>query len=245
MHAAWVGSGWGFDRVLDYHVKIMDGSGSQAVTRPDMSLDAWARLHESHGRPFASFNVSNACPGGFAPPFLTGGMIYSSGIGGVQGVEIWGHLDGSVYGDRHPIFGWNQCSPMMGCTPTAPLPMCATTATAPGGRSSARVPEDWPSALSAAVLKCGVAGEVISRVEFASFGVPEGDCHHGFRRNTTCASHPDRTREVVEGLCVGRARCAVPATRDVFGGVPCTGVTLNLAVTVQCKSSMHLAVAAV
>eukprot|EP01045_Picozoa_sp_COSAG04_P024611 COSAG04_NODE_3097_length_3178_cov_4.464761_2_plen_442_part_00 len=90
LHAAWVGQGWGFDRVLDYHVKVMSAGDtlipSQSETEPGVSLDRWAELHNQQKVPYSAFNVSNSCPGpGPGPPgFGSGGMIYSSGIGGIQ-----------------------------------------------------------------------------------------------------------------------------------------------------------------
>lgn len=115
LHAANVGEGTGFDRGLDFHVKIM-AADDPTATRRDVSLDAFALLHESRGVPYHAFNVSNPCPGtGPPPPGPTGHMLYSAGPGGVQGVEFWGALDGTRWA-ADELFTWNGCSPTMSCT---------------------------------------------------------------------------------------------------------------------------------
>lgn len=78
-------------------------------------------------------------------------------------------------------------------------------------------------------LSCG-EDEKITRVLFASFGNPSGQC--GFYREGSC--HAEGSREVVEKLCLGKNGCVVPSDTD-FWGDPCPSTESRwLTVAVQC-----------
>eukprot|EP00051_Salpingoeca_urceolata_P002008 m.46126 g.46126 ORF g.46126 m.46126 type:complete len:903 (-) comp11828_c0_seq1:528-3236(-) len=84
---------------------------------------------------------------------------------------------------------------------------------------------------SALMLSCPF-GSVISRVAFASYGKPSGQCG-GYRQHAQC--HSDSTLEVVRDLCVGESECTVSAADHVFGD-PCPGETKNLRIRVECEA---------
>jgi hypothetical protein len=234
LHEEYVGAGFGFDRVLDYHVKIM-ANGSDGETSPGVAIDHWASMHEAQGMGYHVFNLSNGCPGTRGPPF-SGGMIYSTGIGGIQGIEFWGNFDGSKFdAATHELFGWNDCSPSMGCTYTAPKPMCevagATTV-------SVRVPQDWPTRLSAAEIACPHGAGNITKIKFVSLGLPHGECMDGFTAGS-CSSNAKLSLAAASKLCVSRASCSVPADERVFpfdAGSPCAAndTVLELAISAEC-----------
>ena len=86
------------------------------------------------------------------------------------------------------------------------------------------------------------AGQVISSIDFASFGSPTGSCSAGFHPSTTCESN--HTMAVVKSLCAGKAKCAVPASCQTFHeqkspakGAFCWDVVKRLAVKVSCKKA--------
>eukprot|EP01046_Picozoa_sp_COSAG06_P023084 COSAG06_NODE_1818_length_8294_cov_40.638560_5_plen_735_part_00 len=93
------------------------------------------------------------------------------------------------------------------------------------------------------------AGEVISSIDFASFGSPTGSCATGFKDSSTCNSA--HTMEVVKGLCAGKAKCTVPASCSTFHeqkspqkGAFCWDVVKHLAVKVSCKKKSSAEVTA-
>ena len=57
LHAAWIGQGFGYDRLLDYHLKMNDVVAPTSTTG-NASLDAWAIAHEAHGVAYHPFNLS-------------------------------------------------------------------------------------------------------------------------------------------------------------------------------------------
>ena len=80
------------------------------------------------------------------------------------------------------------------------------------------------------------AGKTIDKIAFASWGTPTGDCASGFKIDPEC-NDPD-TVSIVSKLCLGKAECAVLASRDEFGrkkGGPCHGTPKWLAVEVECE----------
>ncbi|WP_437837466.1 CAP domain-containing protein [Sorangium sp. So ce1153] len=74
------------------------------------------------------------------------------------------------------------------------------------------------------------AGEVITAIEFASYGRPRGTCG-GFRTTTTC--NASTSKSVVERACVGQSSCTVLANNATFGD-PCRGTTKRLYVQAAC-----------
>ena len=84
-------------------------------------------------------------------------------------------------------------------------------------------------------LTVGCSDGVISKVVFASFGMPIGSCDHGFQKTSSCDA--PSSQSVVEKACLGKTFCSVPVSIDVFGD-PCFGHPKSLAVEVSCKSMM-------
>ncbi|OQR88237.1 hypothetical protein ACHHYP_07033 [Achlya hypogyna] len=68
-------------------------------------------------------------------------------------------------------------------------------------------------------------GFIISSVDFASYGVPNG------YSNGWC--HTSSSQDIVSKLCVGQASCSVPAVNGIFND-PCVGTFKALAAKVTC-----------
>lgn len=84
-----------------------------------------------------------------------------------------------------------------------------------------------------AALRCP-DNEVITGVEFASFGAPSGSCESTLQQNSTC--HSPLSIHVVKELCVGRQECFIGSFLRVFGE-PCINVVKKLSVKVSCGPS--------
>ena len=71
---------------------------------------------------------------------------------------------------------------------------------------------------SEVVFDCG--GELISAVQFGSFGTPRGSCETGeeFERMASC--HAPLTLALLEERCLGQSTCIFAVTADAFGGAP-------------------------
>lgn len=91
------------------------------------------------------------------------------------------------------------------------------------GATCAKVAEN-----QTATLSCP-SGQVVSSVDFASYGNPRGSC--GSYSIRTCNAATSKT--IVQNLCLGKASCKVPASNGTFGD-PCSGVSKSLAVQVKC-----------
>jgi len=72
-------------------------------------------------------------------------------------------------------------------------------------------------------------GQIITSVDFASYGTPTGTC--GAFATGDCSTASSET--LVQSLCVGQSSCVVQAGNGTFGD-PCNGVTKSLAVQVSC-----------
>ncbi|KAL6317789.1 hypothetical protein AAG906_030543 [Vitis piasezkii] len=70
----------------------------------------------------------------------------------------------------------------------------------------------------------------ISRILFASFGTPSGDC----QSYAVGSCHSSNSRSNVEKACLGKGMCSVPLSYKRFGGDPCPGTPKALLVDVQC-----------
>ena len=81
-------------------------------------------------------------------------------------------------------------------------------------------------------LSCAKRKGVINKVEFAAFGTPQGTCT-AYTPNPACAS--PNASAIVEGLCLGKQNCTVPASTALFGS-PCNGsaASYRLALQVSC-----------
>jgi hypothetical protein len=77
------------------------------------------------------------------------------------------------------------------------------------------------------------AGEVISGVDFASYGTPQGACG-GFSKGSCDAAN---SSQVLTSACVGKASCVVQADNATFGDA-CSGTYKNLDVQVRCVPGM-------
>ncbi|KAL7201941.1 hypothetical protein ACSBR1_033602 [Camellia fascicularis] len=78
-------------------------------------------------------------------------------------------------------------------------------------------------------LECPFPNQVISSINFASFGTPRGTCgsfSHGQCSSTTALS-------IVQKACIGSKSCSIGVSIDTFGD-PCVGMTKSLAVEASC-----------
>ncbi|KAK4481313.1 hypothetical protein RD792_012198 [Penstemon davidsonii] len=71
----------------------------------------------------------------------------------------------------------------------------------------------------------------ISKVLFASFGSPLGNCQN----YASGSCHSSNSTAVVEKACLGKRLCTVPHSYKKFGGDPCPGIQKSLLVEVQCQ----------
>ncbi|GLT47141.1 hypothetical protein SLA2020_208550 [Shorea laevis] len=76
-------------------------------------------------------------------------------------------------------------------------------------------------------------GRNISRILFASFGTPSGDCQSYYASNTNC--HSPNSLAIVEKACVGKSMCSIPVWSKKFGGDPCPGMPKSLLVDAECR----------
>ncbi|GAV71938.1 Glyco_hydro_35 domain-containing protein/Gal_Lectin domain-containing protein/BetaGal_dom4_5 domain-containing protein, partial [Cephalotus follicularis] len=74
------------------------------------------------------------------------------------------------------------------------------------------------------------SGRNISRVIFASFGNPVGDC--GSYAIGSC--HSSNSEAIVEKACVGKKSCSIAYSNQYYGGDPCPGILKALLVDVEC-----------
>ncbi|KAH9691284.1 Beta-galactosidase 16 [Citrus sinensis] len=79
-------------------------------------------------------------------------------------------------------------------------------------------------------LSCPL-GKKISKIVFASFGNPDGDCE----RYAGGSCHSSHSQGVVERACIGKSRCSIPLLSRYFGGDPCPGIHKALLVDAQCR----------
>lgn len=80
-----------------------------------------------------------------------------------------------------------------------------------------------------ASLQCPT-GTTISRIEFASYGLPTGSCETGFAQ---ASCHAASSKSKVEAACLGKSSCTVAASNGVFGD-PCSGKAKRLAIVYTC-----------
>jgi galactose binding lectin-like protein len=67
------------------------------------------------------------------------------------------------------------------------------------------------------------SGEVITRIDFASYGTPGGFCSSYFAGSCDAAT----SRAIVEDECLGKTTCSVVASNNIFGD-PCGGAGKRL-----------------
>uniref|UniRef100_A0A6M2ELT5 Beta-galactosidase n=1 Tax=Populus davidiana TaxID=266767 RepID=A0A6M2ELT5_9ROSI len=83
-------------------------------------------------------------------------------------------------------------------------------------------------------LKCQ-NGHIMSSIEFASYGTPNGSCQKFSRGNC----HASNSSSVVTEACQGKNKCDIAISNAVFGD-PCRGVIKTLAVEARCISSSNI-----
>ncbi|TYH65958.1 hypothetical protein ES332_D06G091000v1 [Gossypium tomentosum] len=74
-------------------------------------------------------------------------------------------------------------------------------------------------------------GQKISKINFASYGMPEGSC--GNFREGSCHAH--KSYGAFQKNCIGKQSCSVTVAPEVFGGDPCPGSRKKLSVEAACK----------
>ncbi|OQS03620.1 hypothetical protein THRCLA_04058 [Thraustotheca clavata] len=79
-------------------------------------------------------------------------------------------------------------------------------------------------------LDCGNPALQITRIIFASYGMPEGN---GLRAKTGWCN-AGSSREVVRKACVGQSSCKIDAINEVFGD-PCVGTVKHLTIAAECS----------
>ena len=84
-------------------------------------------------------------------------------------------------------------------------------------------------------IVCPNRGDTITKINFASYGTPTGDCKSGFKQDSSCNSNSSVS--VVEKACIGKHSCAVSADSTTFGGDPCFDTLKKLAVSAECSGS--------
>uniref|UniRef100_A0A0A9EQS0 beta-galactosidase n=1 Tax=Arundo donax TaxID=35708 RepID=A0A0A9EQS0_ARUDO len=73
-------------------------------------------------------------------------------------------------------------------------------------------------------------GHTISKITFASYGTPSGGCQNF----SLGMCHASGTLDLVTQACIGKSKCAISVTNDVFGD-PCPRVVKDLAVEAECS----------
>ncbi|XP_060198278.1 beta-galactosidase 16-like [Lycium barbarum] len=71
----------------------------------------------------------------------------------------------------------------------------------------------------------------ISKILFASFGNPSGNCDD----YATGLCHSSNSKAIVEKACLGKRKCTIAHSYKKFGGDPCPGLPKSLLVDVQCE----------
>ncbi|KAJ8541882.1 hypothetical protein K7X08_016748 [Anisodus acutangulus] len=74
-------------------------------------------------------------------------------------------------------------------------------------------------------------GQKISKIQFASYGVPQGTCGNFLKG--TCHAH--KSYDSFEKNCIGERSCSVNVVPEVFGGDPCPNTSKKLSVEATCS----------
>jgi len=89
------------------------------------------------------------------------------------------------------------------------------------------------------MLSC--PGKTISKINFAHYGTPTGNCQVGFQPKPSC--DVDVTA-IVEKACAGKEYCVVGCTGALCSGTnvsdPCSGTVKRLAASVSCSGSSEV-----
>ncbi|KAK1384445.1 Beta-galactosidase [Heracleum sosnowskyi] len=84
-------------------------------------------------------------------------------------------------------------------------------------------------------LRCP-SKKIISRILFASFGTPSGNCE----KYSVGRCHSSNSKAIVERACVGKRECTVALSYKQFQGDPCPGTPKDLMIEAQCHSHEDL-----
>ena len=114
--------------------------------------------------------------------------------------------------------------------PSPPIPSGVTTCAQVW---EADTPLHHHNSSGVVALNCG-AGNSISSVLSADFGLPSGSCATGFKSNSSCHSDRASTVAAVERACLHKQFCFLEASRTQFGD-SCAGECKQLAVQVECS----------
>ncbi|KAK4352651.1 hypothetical protein RND71_028169 [Anisodus tanguticus] len=71
----------------------------------------------------------------------------------------------------------------------------------------------------------------ISKILFASFGNPSGNCDE----YATGLCHSNNSKAIAEKACLGKRKCTIAHSYKKFGGDPCPGLPKSLLVDAQCE----------
>ncbi|KAK6939901.1 D-galactoside/L-rhamnose binding SUEL lectin domain, partial [Dillenia turbinata] len=71
--------------------------------------------------------------------------------------------------------------------------------------------------------------KIISRIRFASYGSPSGDCEE----YAVGSCHSSNSRSIVEKACLGKRFCSIAQSSQYFGGDPCPGLHKSLLVDAE------------
>lgn len=72
----------------------------------------------------------------------------------------------------------------------------------------------------------------ISRISFASYGTPLGNCRNSMAVGTC---HSQNSKAVVEEACLGKMKCSIPVSDRQFSGDPCPAKAKSLMVVAECR----------
>ncbi|KAJ6877823.1 beta-galactosidase 16 [Populus alba x Populus x berolinensis] len=72
----------------------------------------------------------------------------------------------------------------------------------------------------------------ISRISFASYGTPLGNCRNSMAVGTC---HSQNSKAVVEEACLGKMKCSIPVSVRQFSGDPCPAKAKSLMVVAECQ----------
>jgi alpha-L-rhamnosidase len=99
------------------------------------------------------------------------------------------------------------------------------------------------SAPEGGMVHLSCPADAISKVTFASYGLPTGQCTgnggaNDFHISSKCNSNASVS--TVQAACVGKSSCDLDVSTDTFGSVdPCYGTKKALAVAVECKGGVR------
>ncbi|KAI9200100.1 hypothetical protein LWI28_002739 [Acer negundo] len=97
------------------------------------------------------------------------------------------------------------------------------------GDTKINMPGRRPGRRPTVQLNCS-QGKNISKILFASFGNPEGDCDN----YATGSCHLSTSRATIEKACIGKKKCYIPNSNRYFGVDPCPDIPKALLIDAQC-----------